>query len=52
MSVPTLTESRTYGRALTMTQDAILPGIKNNAYDQSSLMAAMAGYLATRSKGC
>lgn len=45
MSVATLTESRTYGRALTMTQDAILPGIKNNAYDQSSLMAAMLGRL-------
>lgn len=45
MSVPTITETRTYGRILSTTKDAILPGIQNVAYDVSPLMSAFVGRL-------
>jgi hypothetical protein len=43
MSVATLTESRTYGRLLTLTKDKIVPGIKQCAFDHSPLLAVVFG---------
>jgi acetyl/propionyl-CoA carboxylase alpha subunit len=45
MSVSTLSETRVYGRMLTLTRDAIVDGIKNNAYDLDPLMSALTGSL-------
>lgn len=46
MSVATLTESRTYGRLLTLTKDKIEPMIRSAAFDHSPLLAVMFGRMA------
>lgn len=45
MSVPTLSETREYGRFLTFFTEARLPGIKTNVYEFSPLMSAFMGRL-------
>jgi hypothetical protein len=45
MSVTAQSETRNYTRQLTLTRDMILPGIKDNAYDNSPLLSAFFGRL-------
>lgn len=51
MSVPTLSETREYGRFLTFFTEAREPGIKKNVYDHSPLMSAMMGRLSNEQFG-
>jgi hypothetical protein len=48
MSVATLTETRVFERGLEYTRDAVIPEIKENAFDHKPLISAMAGRLNTR----
>lgn len=43
MSVATLSETRSYGRLLTLTRDKMVPGIKNNVFDSSVLLSIFFG---------
>lgn len=43
MSVASQSETRTYGRLLTLTKDKLVPGIKQCAYDHSPLLAVVFG---------
>lgn len=47
MSVATLNETRTYERALEYSRDAVIPGIKENAFNFNPLASVMAGRLNT-----